>query len=306
MIQGENDAGDIAEARDGIANALALGEEARHELNERVWIATEQERTGVNFISEVLIPLLSLKHPDLVIIDPVLSYFGRDVKDQEAVTNWLRHHLHPALHRAQCGCLLVCHTPKPPREASSDWTVFDMAYSAIGSSEWANFARAVLVLQSSRKLPPGMFGLHLGKRGQRAGWRDASGRVLWSKLIQHGDGGNISWREVPAGAEDMNAGDLLPDDDILAIFPASVEDDPRKSLLGRREIRATIKRRGWTRDVVECRIETLVRLGTLAVAHAERNAILHGRPEVVTAFNERRNSRKQAAPEAAEIPKAKV
>jgi hypothetical protein len=181
-----------------------------------------------------------------------------------------------------------------------------MAYSAIGSSEWANFARAVLVLQSSRKLPPGMFGLHLGKRGQRAGWRDASGRVLWSKLIQHGDGGNISWREVPAGAEDMNAGDLLPDDDILAIFPASVEDDPRKSLLGRREIRATIKRRGWTRDVVECRIETLVRLGTLAVAHAERNAILHGRPEVVTAFNERRNSRKQAAPEAAEIPKAKV
>lgn len=175
LIQAENDDGDLAQMRDGICRGLELDEDERYQFFQSVLVHTSVGVTGLQFCSEVLRPLLELHAPNIVIVDPALSYVGGDVNKQDVVGGFLRNGLNPQLFEHRAGCMLSHHTSKPPTtrdrrgNGSATRMAGDMAYSGSGSAEFANWARGILALEATRV--PGLYRLHAAKRGARLGWR---------------------------------------------------------------------------------------------------------------------------------------
>src|SRR5438876_10837748 len=85
LVQAENDDGDLAEMRDGVMRGLGLSEDDRARAGEMVLVVREDQRTGFAFIEGVLRPLLAEHKPDLLWIDPALSYLGGEASSQKDV-----------------------------------------------------------------------------------------------------------------------------------------------------------------------------------------------------------------------------
>jgi predicted transcriptional regulator len=100
----------------------------------------------------------------------------------------------------RCAAVVVHHGNKPPSgQQKPQWQAGDYAYLGGGSAEWANWARAVLVIRSIGSEE--IFELRAAKRGRRLLWTDKDGNftshkfIAWSK-----DRKLICWRE-PAPEE---------------------------------------------------------------------------------------------------------
>jgi len=206
VIQAENDDGDVAQMRDGICTGLELTREQRAVFFERCIIHTATRGiTGRAFCLEIVRPLLDLHAPHMLHIDPALSFVGGDVKEQRIVGEFLRAHLNPELYDHQCACELFHHTNKPlVGKEKANWVNGEWAYSGSGSAEFANWARAVLALQSLGV--PGYYQLHAGKRGGRLGWSaesDENAPIYKKPIAWANQKGLIYWRtpdpsEIPA------------------------------------------------------------------------------------------------------------
>ena len=195
IIQAENDDGDVAEMRDGVCAGLRLTEEERYNFFSSVFIYSATKGVvGDRFCKELVRPLLDLHDPDLLMIDPMLSFVGGNVKEQEVVGNFLRGSLNPVLFEHECGMVGYHHTNKPQSgKEKQSWTNGELAYLGTGSAEWANWARAVLSLQSMGK--PGFYKLHAAKRGARIGWQNNGGELIYERYIAWSRDGAIYWRE---------------------------------------------------------------------------------------------------------------
>jgi hypothetical protein len=107
--------------------------------------------------------------------------------------------LNPLVRKFNCGVVILHHTNKPPSgKEKPDWNGGDFAYLGGGSAEWANWARAVIVLRSLGS--HSVFELRAGKRGCRLGWKESDGETkAFAKLIAHAnEPGVICWREADA------------------------------------------------------------------------------------------------------------
>jgi AraC-like DNA-binding protein len=140
--------------------------------------------------------------PDLLIVDPLFSYCGVDVKDQPALSSFLREGVLPFTVKHNLGLIFIHHTNKPPTQKKdhNQWQAGDFAYAGSGHNELANFPRFVAVLRAlgSRSV----FELRLAKRWKRAGISDSGGRPIDRVLIKHAAEG-ISWET--ASDADLNA-----------------------------------------------------------------------------------------------------
>jgi hypothetical protein len=196
LIQAENDDGDLAEMRDGVIAGMDLTDEEKKMAMENVIVVQENTRIGKAFIDYTVEPLLELHKPDLLWIDPALSYIGGNASAQEAVGYFLRNLLNPLLTKHGCGCVVVHHTNKPSKgEEKSAWQAGDFAYLGSGSAEWANWARAVLAIRSIGSHD--VFELYAGKRGHRIGWKDGDGKISRARFIGHAtEPGVICWRDA--------------------------------------------------------------------------------------------------------------
>lgn len=191
-IQAENDEGDIAAMRDGIATGLQFTEQERELFFQNVIVYTETALTGQRFCNEIVRPLLDFHHPDICAIDPALSYLGGNAKEQTEVGAFLRNYLNPVLYDFDCAGFLNHHTNK---SASHEDNGEDFAYYGSGSIEWANWARAILALQPTQS--KSVFKLHAAKRGQKLGWKSDDGSTLYHKHIAHSsDSKIICWHEA--------------------------------------------------------------------------------------------------------------
>ncbi len=187
LIQAENDEGDIVEIRDGIVKGLGLDSEENKQACDNIIVLHEDSKVGEAFINFVVVAALQKHKPDLLWIDPALSYLGGDTISQKDVGNFLRNLLKPLLKTHQCGGVVVHHTNK---SGSSD-----TAYAGSGSAEWGNMPRAVLTLTEKAN---GLFELKATKRGPRLRWKKTDGTTgTDTKQLKHSNiEGQIFWLEA--------------------------------------------------------------------------------------------------------------
>ena len=196
-VQAENDEGDLSEMRDGVNTGLKLTKTKLKRLKRNFICAFESSRAGEELIRETLEPLLEKYSPDLLILDPALSYIGGSANEQETVGGFLRNQLNPLLQKHNCGVLIVHHTNKPNAERDGRKKLAnDFAYAGTGSAEWANWARAVLVL--SAKNDDGVRTLQIGKRF-RLKWVDWEKKPVNKKYLkQSAPGQGLFYSELTA------------------------------------------------------------------------------------------------------------
>jgi hypothetical protein len=196
LIQAENDDAELAEFRDGVCEGLKLNPEERALAGQNVKVVTECSRTSNIFFREVVEPLLKEYGPDLIWIDPALAYLGGDVNSQKDVGTFLRTYLNPLLHQYNCAAVVIHHSNKPAKGNNNrEWQGGEFAYLGSGSSEWANWARAILVIRQTGR--SGVFELRAPKRGGRLGWLTPEGKATELKAIAHANEKRIIyWREA--------------------------------------------------------------------------------------------------------------
>jgi len=256
-IQAENDDGDLCEMRDGVFEHLdELTPDEGRALEENFYCAFESSRAGHEFISKTLEPLLREHTPDLVIIDPVLSYLGGDANDQKVVGPFLRNLINPLLQNHRCGALIVHHTPKQNGDRDSKGKVAtDFAYAGTGSAEWANWARGVLVLRA--KDDYGLRELRIAKRF-RLGWKDVAGKPSHSRLLrQNSEGGSLFYSELSSEEATVLNPKLSPFDRIIQshdILPEIGQDMSQCALIARIQ-QSKICGRDAARDVIALLVE---------------------------------------------------
>jgi len=193
IVQSENDALDCGESlQDVVAGAyLDSGEIAQ--LKEHLAIYRDTVSTGTTFTA--MLKALIIEHKaDIVFVDPLLSFAGIDVSDQEQASKFLRHDLAPIL--LETGAVLVAmhHTGKPKTSAEKEGhTVADLAYAGLGSSEFTNYFREVAVLFRCQGEEP-IYKFGLTKRRGRADLKDHTGQFKSEIYIRHAaQKGVIRW-----------------------------------------------------------------------------------------------------------------
>ncbi len=219
VVQAENDAGDLAEMRDGIIRGIDLTANEAKTACENVLICREDEFCGAAFWGRVRL-LLAKHKPDMLWIDPALAYIGGEANSQRDVGGFLRNGLNPLLREFNCSAVVIHHTNKPPSGRDRPtWAAGEFAYLGAGSAEWANTARAVLALRSIGSHD--CFELHAAKRGARLSWQDDQGHRSFVKYLAHAkEPGVICWRET--GPEEIQATGGRPKVDVaelIALLP---------------------------------------------------------------------------------------
>jgi len=197
IIQAENDFYDIAEMTQGIAKTMGINREADPDrfgqIDANVLFKNETNCIRNQFC-ERLRRLIDRDRPDVVWVDPLLSYAGIDVSRQDQCSEFLREWLGPVLESTGVVIIGVHHTGKPKSARETmNWTELDYAYSGIGSSELVNWARAVLSLRPVGD--DGNYTLTLAKRGGRAGATHLSGEPTKTIWLRHSKQG-LRWIQV--------------------------------------------------------------------------------------------------------------
>jgi RecA-family ATPase len=193
ILQAENDLGDVAEAfQDQVAGAQLWPEE-RAALEENLAIYRDTTSVGPAFPG-LLRDLIRLHRADLIFVDPLLSFAGIDIADQEQASRFLRHDLNAVLQETGCVLIAMHHTTKPRAAKDKEGhTIADLAYSGAGSSEFVNYFREVAVLVRQQGDAP-VFKFGLTKRRGRARLKDAHGDFAGEIAIRHSrTPGEIRW-----------------------------------------------------------------------------------------------------------------
>ena len=193
VLQAENDAGDISEALQDVMAGAYIDATERLQLRDALAIFRDTVSTGTTF-TKALRDLVVSHQADIVFVDPLLSFAGIDVSDQEQASKFLRHDLAPIL--LETGAVLVAmhHTGKPKASADKEGqTTADLAYAGLGSSEFTNWFREVAVLFRCQGEEP-IYKFGLTKRRGRAGLKDHENQFKGEIYIRHAaEKGVIRW-----------------------------------------------------------------------------------------------------------------
>lgn len=183
FLQAENDDLDMAEMLNGVLNSMPLSEEEHQTVDDNLSFYREDSKSGEAFV-RVLRGIIQVETPHVAFVDPAFAYVGGNVSDQAFVTPFLRNMLQPLIRQEGVGLILNHHSNKPPTgKEKQTWKHGDFAYLGSGSSEWANWSRAVMGLISTEE--PGIYKLVLGKRGRRAGWTEGGLYPVNEQYIAH-------------------------------------------------------------------------------------------------------------------------
>lgn len=193
LIQAENDNRDLYEGFTGVCrgavNVELLAYPQIEAAKEAVRIISDATHSGDGFITMLDKFLGHAPEIDLVIIDPLFSFAGCDLSDQEKVSHFLRNQINPLLQKHSAAALFVHHMAKPNRAAIPNAN-FNTAYSYHGSAEIINWARFAVILERFKdKDGKYFYKLTAPKRGRRLGWETKY--LRWSDDF-------IYWEEIPS------------------------------------------------------------------------------------------------------------
>lgn len=200
FIQAENDLGDLAEMMQGVLAGMGMNSfsDDFDQLRRNLIFVRDTTHTGFAF-TETVRKLIDRNKPDLVFIDPLLSFIGDDISKQSVCGQFLRNWLNPIADATGVVWVMVHHTNKPSldKASKSGWKTADHAYAGSGSSELTNWARAVVTLGM---LDDGEFELKLAKRGSRSGACEPDGTPTLRLFLKHAETG-IRWEQCTAPPE---------------------------------------------------------------------------------------------------------
>lgn len=198
MVQAENNAGDMHETFTGVCEGLGLTLEEQHALETNFRTVHCSRYTGAEF-ARFVAHLCRAHRPDIVWIDPLLSYLGGEISKMQDCSRFLQNLLQPVIEDADVGLVVVHHTGKPPKSDEGKYKGADLAYLGIGSSVLTNWARATSTLL---RVPEAenRYTLEHSKRADRAGCAARTD-------IMHASGRGICWLPAPgkAAAADRRA-----------------------------------------------------------------------------------------------------
>lgn len=199
VVQAENDFGDVAEAYQDVVAGAQLWPDEKLVLEDNLAIFRDINSVGDAFPGMIR-ELITQHRADLIFVDPLLSFAGIDIADQQAASKFLRHDLNRVLVETQAVLIAMHHTTKPRAAKDKEGhTVADLAYSGAGSSEFVNYFREVAVLVRQQGDEP-IFKFGLTKRRGRAGLKDCSGDFAGEISIRHARAkGEIRWEYALPG-----------------------------------------------------------------------------------------------------------
>jgi hypothetical protein len=275
IYNAENDTEDMQEMLRSCNGMRDFTDEMRLEAKRNIIVVNDRGLAGDGFIDDLR--MRADKHrPDLVSIDPLLHYGGLDVLKQSEVSAFLRNKLGPVLEAGKFAAVLVCHTNKP-RNNDRPVAPHEMAYSATGSAEWANYARCNLTLEP---VDGQVFKLVAGKRGRRLRWKENGEPVVVQNIKWAKQDGCLLWE--PATGEELaeakankrKTGRVPSWQEALGIFP---DDAP----LSTKEVQNAFVSNHWDRNSYKEVLEGLIKQGEIALVETRRsNAKKYARPPV--------------------------
>jgi hypothetical protein len=189
VIQSENNLGDLAIPFQDICGRIKISDQDKKRLAEQMVFVRESEKTGDAFIR--LARKLITKHtPDVVLVDPLLSYVGADASRQDVMSSFLRNGIQPLLNETGIVWVFIHHNVKPPKDQGGKPTGGN-AYSALGSSEILNWPREVLTFVV-RDWERRVFTVEFRKRARQAGITTPTGALTHELVIRHSDQ-DVAW-----------------------------------------------------------------------------------------------------------------
>ena len=231
-IQAENDRGDLIHMARGIMAALHLSPEDRARVDTGTVYVSHNASTGADFLA--FIDRVIRRHrPDLIRIDPLMAYAGGDLTKPETIANFCRNGLNRIATRHGIGIVVCHHTPKQNGtnanvQARKQWGAFDWQYAAAGGADLANWARAMMVIES---LSRDVFAFRAAKRWP--GWKNAEGEAEHVRyFIREKEHGKVFWHDATpedvatAGSQTPTGRDNGPDLDVLAASAISLVKTP--------------------------------------------------------------------------------
>ena len=209
LIQAENDSRDLLEEISGVCRGASSIEHLSFQqieaAKEAVKIISDATHSGDGFVGMLHDVLERGQGTDLVIVDPLFSFAGCDLADQERVSRFLRNQINPLLQEHGVAMLFVHHTQKPSRTTMPNLN-FNTAYSYHGSAEIINWARFALILERFKDKDDNVFfRLSAPKRGRRLGWDGDAKYLRWSDTC-------IYWEELPSAPEMASSTAATPEE----------------------------------------------------------------------------------------------
>lgn len=181
FIQAENNLIDLAEAFQSIIKKANLTTEQNELLDKNLVFISNQICAGELFI-QMLDQACAEVKPDIVIVDPLLSFFGGDLSKQDVCSRFLRNQLNPIIAKYNMGMIMMHHTAKEISENLSS-----VSYAGFGSSELTNWARFISVLFHNKD-DRNIFDFMHVKRGNKL--------PKSQMYLKHAQGAGIYWEEV--------------------------------------------------------------------------------------------------------------
>ena len=275
IYNAENDTEDMQEMLRSCNSMSDFTEEMRLEAKRNIIVVNNRQLAGDEFINDLR--MRAKKHrPDLVSIDPLLHYGGLDVSKQGEVSAFLRNKLGPVLEAGKFAAVLVCHTNKP-RNSDRPAAPHEMAYSATGSAEWANYARSVLVLEP---VDGQVFKLVAGKRGRRLRWKENGEPVVVQNIKWAKQDGCLLW-ETATGEELAEAKANKRKTGLVPSWQMALGIFPDDAGLTTKEVQTAFAVNHWDRNSYPDVLAGLIRDGELVqVETRQRNGKIYARPPV--------------------------
>jgi len=169
-FQAEDDDLDIREISAGVKVRLKLSPEQCAQVSYAVKVVRTR-KSGVQFFKEDVLPAIVAFKPDLLIINPVMSYADCDMLKQDEAANFFRRMVGEILESFNIAAILIHHTPKPTNTDITKLNRYQEQYLAFGSSDLINWVRAALMIWPTGV--EGVFEFRASKRGEKIGWRVA-------------------------------------------------------------------------------------------------------------------------------------
>ena len=203
IIQAEDDLEELAMFKANMRKGLnaegwtdeQIGEAQRRLIFRKDFLG----KTGEDFAA-ALAAMQRAEHFDLVIVNPLNSYFEGDVSLNADATSFFRKMIDPVIKAkaTECGILFIHHSGKPPKgkDAAQFGKGAFAQYTIQGAAELNNWARAVLVLYPFEGNTE-FWTLTAAKRHKPLGWTDADGKPTKDFVIAYSSD-YVYWRTPSA------------------------------------------------------------------------------------------------------------